>query len=218
MKGLLRSLFYSAADNLRVAMVLVAAAGVVLVASGSTTLLNVLPLVVPPLLALVAIGALRREGASKWPRYQLTLPVRRRDIVRSRYLSHLFWSLAGTLAAALLLAMTLAVHGDHYFYYGLRDALTLVLGGGVLALLIGAIAYPLLQRLGTERLEAVFAVSVAGAVALVLGMSLVINLVAAGDVNDSLYYGSLVAIVGLTALLYIASYNFTALCFTRQDG
>ena len=40
-----------------------------------------------PVLGAAAVACLRRESASKWSRYKITLPVRRRDIVKSQYIT-----------------------------------------------------------------------------------------------------------------------------------
>ena len=51
------------------------------------------------------------------------------------------------------------------FYYGFRDVLTLILGGGILAVFMGAIAYPLYYWWGEEKTEIIIALAILGAVA-----------------------------------------------------
>lgn len=218
MNGLLRNNFYSSIDNARIALGFLAALGLVLVVSGSAMLLSVLTLAVAPILALLAVASLRKESFSKWSRYKLTLPVRRCDIVKSYYFSHLFWCLGGTLVAAVFLMLTLLVHGDHYFYYGFRDAFTLVLGGCILAVLIGVIAYPLYIVLGHARTEVVLLVSCAGAIGIVLGLSLLINIfTGSNDINNGTYYGSLAVISFVTVILCFMSYCLTVRWFAHKE-
>lgn len=217
MNGLLRSNFYATIDSARIVVVMVAVLGVVLVVSGSASLLSILTLAAAPMLALMAVASQRRENQSKWSRHKLAFPVRRREIIKSQYLSHLFWSLGGTAMAALFLVLTLLVHGDRYFYYGFRDALTLVLGGAILAMLIGAIAYPLIQLLGYARTEVAMLSGTIGAIAIVLALSMLINIFTeGGNISNNTYYVSLVFITLVTIVLCTVSYFFTARLFEQQ--
>ena len=56
--------------------------------------------------------------------------------------------MAGMLCAGIFLALVLIIHGNIYFYYGFRDVLTLVLGGGILAVFMGAIGLSLVLLVG----------------------------------------------------------------------
>ena len=218
MKGLLRSNFYAAIDTARIVVVMLVVLEIVLVVSGSAALLSMLTLAVAPLLALMAVASQRRENQLKWSRYKLTFPIRRCYIIRSQYLSHLFWSLGGTAMAALFLALTLLVHGDQYFYYGFRDALTLVLGGAILAMLIGAIAYPLILLLGYTRTEVAMIAGTIGAIGVVTALSLLINIFTESDnITNNIYYVSLIFIMLIGMVLCCASYQLTARLFEKQE-
>ena len=218
MNGLLRSNFYATIDSARIVVVMLLVLGVLLVASGSASLLSILTLASAPLLALMAVASQRRENQSKWSRHKLSFPVRRREIIKSQYLSHLFWSLGGTAMAALFLALTLLVHGDRYFYYGFRDALTLVLCGAILAMLIGAIAYPLILLLGYARIEVAMLSGTIGAIAIVLALSMMINIFTeGGNISNNTYYISLVFITLVTTALCCVSYCFAVRLFEKQE-
>jgi len=143
MKGLLRNNFYGIIENVKIVIAIVMILGIVLLITGEATLLSAFSLMAPPIIAILMISCLRKESASKWEKYKLTLPIRRKDIIESQYISHTIWSIAGVAVVAVFMAFTVIIHGDQYFYYGFRDAITLVLGGGILAILIGAISYPL---------------------------------------------------------------------------
>ena len=68
---------------------------------------------------------------------------------------HTIWSISGVVIVAVFMTLTVFIHGDQYFYYGFRDAITLVLGGGILAILIGAFSYPLGNRKMMEHCPSV---------------------------------------------------------------
>ena len=218
MKGLLLNNYYAVRDNIRLFLGLDAALALALLLVGSPLLLNIFVLITPPGLALLASSAPVREAAGQWSKYKLTLAVSRKQIVRSLFLSHLAWCALGLLLAALVMALALSLHGNIYFAYGWRDALTLLLCGLVAAVLIGAVAYPLLNLWGGERGEAVLLLSLAGAAAFICGLSLLINLISGpGPVSDLEYYLSLSLILLLAAGAFALSRRLSLLLFLRRE-
>ncbi len=218
MKGLLKNNFYGITDSLKVVALLLIILGAVLALLGDASMVGIFPFMPAPLLAVLSLSCLRRESASRWCRYKLTLPVRRSDIVKSQYISHALCSASGAVAAAIFLAVTVAIHGNIYFYYGFRDALTLIMGGLILSLLMGAAAYPLCYIWGAERMEIILIIALTAAIAVVFGLSLLLN-VMLGDaiVSDILYYISLLAITVVTAAVYIGSCFAAAAIYERKE-
>ena len=91
----------------------------------------------------------------------------------------------GVLLAAVFMGLTVLIHGNLYFYYGFRDAITLLIGSGVLAFLMGAISYPMFYFWGAERMEAILAIGMLGSVGIALGLTWIINfMVGFGQVDD----------------------------------
>lgn len=146
MRGLLRNNLYGVIENIKIVFAFITVMGIVLLFSGETTLLNIFSLLTAPMVAVLTISCLRKESASKWSKYKLTLPIKKTEIIKSQYFSHLFWSLIGIVIVSVFMSITVLIHGNQYFYYGFRDAVTLVLGGGVLAILIGAVSFPVQQQ------------------------------------------------------------------------
>lgn len=218
MSGLLKNNFYGIWGNMRIATFFLLIFGILLAVTGNATILSMFTLMAAPVISILVISSMRKESVSKWTKYKLTLPVRRRDIVISQYLSHLLWVCAGIILAIIFMALTLFIHGNIYFYYGFRDALTLVLGGAVLAVLIGEIAYPLYYLWGEEKTEVILVLSVIGAVCIILGISLAVNfLVGDAGVSDTVYYISLILILIITAMAEIISYTLTVRIFERKE-
>lgn len=96
------------------------------------------------------------------------MPVKKSDIIKSQYFSHVLFSCIGIITVSIFLAITVAIHGNKYFYYGFRDAITLILGGGVISLLIGAISYPLYYVLDYEKTEAIAIISAVISIAFII--------------------------------------------------
>ena len=95
MKGLLKNNFYGVIENLKIALAFVMLVGVLLLITGEATLLSAFSLIAPPIIALLMVSCVRKESASKWEKYKLTLPVRRKAIIESQYISHTIWSISG---------------------------------------------------------------------------------------------------------------------------
>ena len=119
---------------------------------------------------------------------------------------------------ALFILLTILIHGDRYFYYGFRDAVTLILGGGVLAVFMGAVSYPLYYWWGGEKTEVILLLSVLVSGAVIGGLSLLINtLTGEGMVSDTEYYLSLLVILGVTAAAFAGPYYLTSWIFRQKE-
>ena len=206
MKGLLKNNFYGVIENLKIALAFVMLVGVLLLITGEATLLSAFSLIAPPIIALLMVSCVRKESASKWEKYKLTLPVRRKAIIESQYISHTIWSISGVVIVAVFMTLTVFIHGDQYFYYGFRDAITLVLGGGILAILIGAFSYPLYYLWGAEKTEVILIISVIGSIGIVFALTMLVNTFSDGNVSDTLYYISLLVVTAITILVCVAIY------------
>lgn len=218
MMGLLRNNFYGAISNVKLFLVLDMALYVVLLVSGNDSLMTILSIVTAPAISLLAISGLRKENSSKWGRYKLTMPVTRRTIIKSQFLIHFVWTGLGAAGAAVFMLLTVLIHGNLYFAYGLRDAATLILCGGVLSILIGAVSYPLLYLCGTERTEAILIVGVTVSIAIVFALTMGINaFLGPGNVTNAEYYISVAIILGISLVLYAVSYFATIAIFEKKE-
>ncbi len=191
MKGLLKSCFFGIKGNLRVIGAAAVILGGICLIMGDPSAVGIFPFLPAPVLGAAAVACLRRESASRWSRYKITLPVR---------------------------SLALIIHGNIYFYYGFRDVLTLILGGGILAVFMGAIAYPLYYWWGEEKTEVIIALAILGAVAVILALSMLINfLTGEGGVTDTQYYVSLAVILLIALAAYAGSCFLSAQIYEKTE-
>lgn len=153
MKGLLKNNFMGVIENLKLLFPLTIIFGIIVSVTGNASLLSIYSLSIAPILSILVVLCMRKETLSKWYKYKLSLPVKRNDIVQSYYISHLCWCIGGMAIVTFFMLLTVIVHGNQYFYYGFRDAITLILGGGILAIFIGSFFYPLYYFFGVEKLK-----------------------------------------------------------------
>lgn len=218
MKGLLKNNFMGVNENIKLLFPLAVLLGIVTSVTGSSSLLSIFSLAFPPILAILVVLCLRKESLSKWYKYKITLPVKRKTIVQSYYISHLCWCIISMAAVTFFMIITVIIHGNQYFYYGFRDAVTLILGGGVLAIFTGAVFYPLYYYLGAGKIEIIAIISMILAIAVIAGISILINVLVGGKgVSDTTYYISLLAIVCITGLAYTGSCLLSCHIFQSKE-
>ena len=118
------------------------------------------------LCAMIPITSFSLDHQSGWDIYELSLPVSRKDIVRSKYLLALILTLIGTgISIAIGLAYRLFTHsGD------MLEALTVSYALFAVGLIFASVLLPLIFKFGVEKsrllLIAVFAIPTAAFVAL----------------------------------------------------
>ena len=218
MTGLFKNNFYAVSELMKIMLSLSAAAGILLLVSGSPELLTWFTILPAPAAAVVSVFGLQRESRSQWSKYKLTLPVRRADILKSQYLTHTLWAILAMTAVSAVIGGTVLIHGNLYFYYGFRDAVTLVSAGGVIALLIGALSYPLHYLMNEDKAVIVPLLSTLGSVIIVLGLSALVSALSNGRVlSDQQYYKSLGLIIAITVIIYFLSFFLSVRIFRRKE-
>ncbi len=218
MKGLMANNFYGAIDNIKLFFVFDALLSIVLLISGNPTLLNAFAVVSPPAIALFVVACLRKENTSKWGKYKLTFPVTRKAIVKCQYKSHLLWSLIAVAFVGVIIAFTVLIHGNLYFVFGLRDALSLIFIGFVLSSLLGTIAYPMMYFWGAERTEAIITISAVISIGILMALTLLINILfGSHNISNFVFYMSMVVILIIVKVLYVLSYCLSTRIFNSKE-
>jgi hypothetical protein len=148
MKGLLANNFYSTQENIRLSLIIA-----LVVAIGSFFLkeASFIPMIIAIQIFVFATNlgtSLKMDAASKWNKFEITLPVTRRNIISAKYISFLFLILIG-IATSLI---TVAFQG----LWGELNSKMIISGYGYglqLSFSTIAIVYPLILKLGAEKSE-----------------------------------------------------------------
>lgn len=218
MNGLLKNSFYGALGSAKILLAVFLAAGIALLISGNPTLLNILGLITATVFSFNAVSGFRKEAATKWSKYELTAPVRRKDIVKCRYINHIIWISAGVLLSAVFIGLTVLFHGNNYFYYEVRDPLTLFCVSTATALFMGTLFYPAIYFFGTDRSEIMIIVSLLGAIGLSIGTMWAIN---AGydfsSLSDPEYFLCLAVFMAVAIISFVLSYFLTYFIYRRKE-
>lgn len=217
MTGLMRSNFYAArANETLFAGVLCALCAFVAAIDNDVPT----PLIGFMLLSLVgfsfqAMASLRRECGGKWGRYKLTAPVRRRDVLRSQMIGQLIWLAVGAGAAAAGAGLSVLLHGNPFDLA--TDPLMIYTVGISVNLWMGALFFPLYVMAGEERSEAVLAVSLLGAIIVVMALVSAINALIGPDAAIAVLLLSAGLLLVLALAAFAAAYCLAAWLFLRKD-
>lgn len=212
MKGLFLDNFYKTIGNMKIFAFLVLAAGTAVLITGNDTLLELFVYIAITALSANAIASMRKDADVKWNKLELTLPVTRSDIVKSKYISYLFWVLTGLVIAAVFTALAVAIHGDMFFVYGRRDTISLFTLGTAIALMVGALFYPLAYLFGIDKSETLLVISVIGSVGLAIFFIWVTNLI-----ETLSYYTRLGIFALIIVIMFCISYLLTNVIYREKE-
>lgn len=164
MKGLLRNNFYSMGANLQVAFGLSFILLFIPLILGEESMVFMV-LSMQSFMFIANIGtALNTDITSKWSNFEITLPVKRNDIIKAKYASFLMLILCGVFLSTLTSLLTLFV-----FETLSIDAIIFGFAFGVsLSLITASLMYPIMLKIGTEKNEIIIFVCAGIATALFL--------------------------------------------------
>lgn len=164
------------------------------------------------LIMMIMINSLSVDTTTKWDIYALSLPLRRRDIVASKYVLFLTMSVAG---GALILLIT-AVCG--FFWDGISLTEQVAVIGAVIGAtwLLIAIILPLIYKFGVEKARFFFIFIV---LAPTLGVMLLKNLnIPQPQLPDPEQLVPLLWLIPVVLLLMLyCSYRISVAVFSRKD-
>jgi len=218
MIGLLRNSFYGAIRSAVILLFVILAVGLALVITGRPTLLTLFVIISAVAASFVAISSFRRESSTKWSKYELTTPVRRKDIVKAQYISHAIWIVCGIILSAIFVALSVIRHGNGYFFYELRDPLALFCFSAGTALFMGDLFYPITYFMDTDKNEVMMIISLLGAVGLTFGIVWILN-AAYGfkPLSDPEFYFSISIYIAVSIVFFLLSYFISKLIYSRKD-
>jgi ABC-type transport system involved in multi-copper enzyme maturation permease subunit len=158
-----------------------------------------------------SLMSIRKDADSRWNKYEITLPVKRKTIVKSKYLSFVFWLLVATIMAALFTGIIIIVKGNKYFDFGMRDIITIFTASISLVLQICSFFHIGLYLLGLEKSDILIILSLIVSIGFTVLLAGILN-----KVNISIETGRTI-ILGASILIFWLSYNITKLLYSRFE-
>jgi len=216
MKGLLKNNYYAAIANAKLFFIVTILLCALSVVTKSQMLLGAFILLCMIGFSIISIVGLRREIASKWNKYKITTPLKRVDIIRGYFLSHLLWLIVGMLIAGAGVAVSVILSGllfdkniDIFNFY--------VLGIGI-SLFTGAFFFPLFfSRNGEERNEAFLAISLLCGIGIIAGLATLMNNVFPTPMSNTQIIIAGIIIIAVAVFAIIISCFLTISIYRKRD-
>ncbi len=215
MKGLIRNNFYMVSGSMHLTIIL----SIVGIVIGALTNKMIVSAVIGGQLGgfgALAATAIQKDATSKWCRFELTLPIKRTDVIKARYISFLLFISIGLVLAvitAIVHIVTLDITtGAVADYERLSYAFTF---GVAFALSIPTFLVPLILIFGVDKNEILLFISVGIGMALFVGASAIVGLVLPAQYNTNLIFRTTYLLFSI--IMLIISYFVSLQVYKRKE-
>lgn len=148
MKGLILKDFYNLSKNIKLMLGMMVLFGVAFTATGMESSAYVV--MWGMLLSIQVVTSFTFDEMSKWTSFAMTMPVTRKEYIRSKFLLHLLLIVCGYLVSLCICILSMAIQRT-MTTASILGLLTAILPSMAIALFAGGLSIPLLLKFGTER-------------------------------------------------------------------
>lgn len=211
MSGLILNNIYSVRKSTKTSLLLASVAVIILVLTKETFALRAALFLPFLLIPVQAFEVLKQDAMSGWNRFEITLPVTRKQIVGSKYITFILFFII-----SLLLIITIFL-ATHIFLYPVIDLLVFnfILRGMGIILLLAASTYPLTYKLGTEKSDTITIGSMGFTFAIFFGLSILLEIILGSVPNIDEVFSIIFIIIAI--ILFIISYVVSVFIYTKKE-
>ena len=176
MKGLIRNNFYAMESNLTISFILAAALAFTPLFIKNATIYPMIISIQVFLFVANTGASLRADEASKWNKFELTLPIKRSAMIGAKYVTFVIWMLFGFLMGVCT-TVCIYLSGQRL------DFSTILWGyeyGVALSMISIALMYPIILKIGAENNELVLILSAFAAIGSMCLVALALSSVTGG--------------------------------------
>lgn len=202
MKGLFRNNFFAVWINAKVFLIFMLLFAIVVTIIPAQTLQMYFIMIGIVGFSVIAATAIGNEFSLKWGKYKLTLPVKRSDIVRSLFLTQIFWIIVGTLFTGIAVCLSYMIHG--YSFDQFSGIFSLFILAVSISFFMGAIFIPMIYLTGEDKIVVFLIISLFCAVGIA---AMLFNIPLFGNV----------IIITCALMLFAVSYPLTISIFKRKE-
>lgn len=141
-----------------------------------------------------AVSTLQADTDSQWNRFEITMPITRKQVIGARYISFILYGLLGVITTVVSISVF------YFFQTNLNfERIMFSLSFGIVLLfMVPALMHPLLLLFGADKLETVLTISIGAATVWFVGASMLFNWVMPGLENlDFIFRGVIIIISGI---------------------
>lgn len=211
MKGLIRNNLYSMENSILIAFIISIFLAIVPFGGVNPTLLPMI-ISIQIFVFVVNIGtSLRADETAKWSKFELTLPIKRSNLVLAKYVSIIILILMGIVMGTA--TMVLSSYYDHAvshsaLIYGFEYGLTL-------SIFSTSIMYPLSLKLGAGKSEIIFIISAFATLGIMLLIAATLSPWTEGMNLRHPLVGAVSSIVAIVA--FVLSYFVSVIIHNRKE-
>ena len=217
MKGLIRNNFYSMEDSLKLtsAINIMMAIGVSVLGifnSFARSWIAIVILLQMGSYAVQVASTLQKDVSSQWNKFEITMPVRRKDVVKAKYICFILNGVLGIAAALLTVIISQLLQID----INVEKVFLSITFGIVIIFALPALTYPLLLIFVVDKTEMVLSISVILISILFVSSSVIFNYI----MPDLSVYSNLVfrcSIIVISIILFIISYMFSVILYKKKE-
>lgn len=211
MKGLIQNNLYSMENSILIAFIISVFLAILPLSGVNPTFL---PMIISMQIFVFVVNictSLRADETAKWNKFELTLPVKRSNLVLAKYFSIIILIFIGMIMGTV--TMVLSSHFDYtvsrsMLVYGFEYGLTL-------SILSMSIMYPLTLVLGAEKSEIIFILSAFAAIGIMLLIAKVLSTWTDGMNLRHPLVGAVSVMVAIAA--FILSYFVSVIIHNRKE-
>lgn len=211
MRGLILNNLYSIRKSTKTSFILAIAAVIVLVMTQHNIALRIALFLPFLLIPVQAFEVLKQDAMSGWNKFEITLPVTRRQIVGSKYSTFLL-----LFMCSFMLIMVVFLITDQFMYPVIDQVFFNFLCRGMgIILCLAASTFMLTYKLGTEKSDSIMISSMGFTFSMFFGLSILIEMIL-GNINyiDEIFS---VTFLTLAAISVLISYIFSVQIFKKKD-
>ena len=211
MKGLIRNNLYSMENSILIAFIISVFLAIVPFGGVNPTLLPMI-ISIQIFVFVVNIGtSLRADETAKWSKFELTLPIKRSNLVLAKYVSIIILILMGIVMGTA--TMVLSSYYDHAvspsaLIYGFEYGLTL-------SIFSTSIMYPLSLKLGAGKSEIIFIISAFATLGIMLLIAATLSPWTEGMNMRHPLVGAVSSIVAIVT--FVLSYFVSVIIHNRKE-
>lgn len=211
MKGLIQNNLYSMENSILIAFIISVFLAVLPLSGVNPTFL---PMIISMQIFVFVVNictSLRADETAKWNKFELTLPVKRSNLVLAKYFSIIILIFIGMIMGTV--TMVLSSHFDYtvsrsMLVYGFEYGLTL-------SILSMSIMYPLTLVLGAEKSEIIFILSAFATIGIMLLIAKVLSTWTDGMNLRSPLVGAASVMIAIVA--FVLSYFVSVIIHNRKE-
>lgn len=211
MKGLILNNVYTVKRSIQSSCLLAIAIVIVLLIAQNDMALRAAIFLPFLLIPVHAFEVLKHDARSGWQKFEMTLPVTRKKIVTSKYVTFLLLFITSMIIVSIPFLLT------HMFVYPTMNALffNFLLRGMGLVMSIATLTFPLTYILGTEKSDTITISSVGFSLGLFFAVSLLLlQFIGSIERFDEMF--SIIFFV-ITAVLFVTSYIVSMVVYAKKE-